>query len=75
MAKFVLAALCIGSTVATLNKVNVLSALSEVAADEKLWAPTLDVSAIKPGARVPGLKSYSTVLMHGLGDAGKNPGE
>jgi hypothetical protein len=68
------AALFALSATADFNKITLLSALTKLSANEEIWAPVLDVSAILPGTRTPGLKSFSTVLMHGLGDAGSNPG-
>lgn len=73
MAKVVFTAL-FASAVAALSPSEVLEGLRQASHDERIHAPVIDVSSISPGVRRAGLKSYSTILMHGLGDAGHNPG-
>ena len=73
MPRLVCTALLVGTAFA-LSKVELLTSFAKVSKDDRIHAPVLNVSAIVPGVRQPGLKAYSTVLMHGLGDAGKNPG-
>ena len=73
MARVVCAAL-VASAVAAITPGEVLEGLRKASHDERIHAPVIDVSAITPGVRRAGLKSYSTILMHGLGDAGHNPG-
>ena len=71
MAKLLCAAV-FASTVSALTSEELLSGLKKISQDASIQAPV--VKAEPAGLRQPGLKSYSTILMHGLGDAGSNPG-